>query len=283
MYKVKEFIQTNCYCNFQRKRVSFHDPPVSTTISVQKYIEPGAMRSPQNSAHKRLERQLRQHIPQRSPKRLDNVFKLDSVLTKTVESFNENDVIAISDDSQALSLDETPEAEVVRTSELNNTDPICPDLLDCKDPIENVASELSSPAMKSLLIKELEGTIETIGDLAKLTELEVNRLCIKAPKVTVVKKVLTDYASKLTKILTIEEAEFAESMTESHTNSSNFEMQTDMIETSNMEMQTDEVNMKAFSAQTEAVSTAHTSVQTIESGSKTTEEIVKSCLSEVRF
>ncbi|CAB3255395.1 unnamed protein product [Arctia plantaginis] len=264
----------------KRKRVSFHDPPVSTTISVQKYIEPGAIRSPQNSAHKRLERQLRQHIPQRSPKRLDNVFKLDTVLTKTVQSFIENEVITIPDDSQAFSLDETPVVEVVRTSELNNTDPICPALMGCKDPIENVASELSSPTMKSLLIKELEGTIETIGDLAKLTELEVNRLCIKAPKVTVAKKVLTDYASKLNKILTIEEAEFAQSMNELHMKSSNIEVQTDKFESSDTEMQTDEIPMRAFSAQTEAVSIAHTSVQTCESGSKTTADIVKSCLSE---
>ncbi|XP_038215854.1 telomere-associated protein RIF1 [Zerene cesonia] len=172
----------------KRKRVSFHDPPVSTTVCVKKYIEPCGVRSPQNSASKRQERQLR--IQNQTPK---SQRRLDKALTKTIESFvTENS----SEDTQMSSIEPTPVIEVVKTSDLNDTDPICPELINCKDSIENIATELSSPAMKSLLVKEFEGKIETIGDLAKMTELEVNRLCIKAPKVQTVKNVLCTYMPK---------------------------------------------------------------------------------------
>lgn len=269
----------------QRKRVSFHDPPVSTMMSVQKYIEPGALRSPQNSAHKRMERQLRHYTSLRSPKRLDHAFKLDTVLTKTIESFSETELINVPDDTQPSSLDETPVVEIVRASELNDTDPICPELLDCKDSIDNIAGELSSPAMKALLVKELVGKIETIGDLAKMTELEVNRLCIKAPKVKVARKVLSDYASKKVEkpieITPLDANEFDEPMTETELNRSTVEVQTDVHVFVEVEMQTVPVATSAMCAQTDITPIAHTSMQTEESGSKSTSDIVKSCLQEV--
>ncbi|XP_061712401.1 telomere-associated protein RIF1 isoform X2 [Cydia pomonella] len=180
----------------KRKRVSFHDP-VSTSVTVQKYIDTSGVRSPQNTALKRLERQLRHQSP-KSPKRLDSMFTLETVLTTTAESFSNE---PSSNDTELSSLDQTPAAEIVKTSELNDTDPIFPDLIDCKDSIANIASELSSPGMKELFVKELGGKIETVGDLAKLTEIEVNRICIKAPKIQVAKKVLEDYASRKDKIL----------------------------------------------------------------------------------
>ncbi|CAD0196880.1 unnamed protein product [Chrysodeixis includens] len=266
----------------KRKRVSFHDPPVSTTMSVQKYIEPGSLRSPQNSANKRAERQLRQFT--KSPKRLEHAFKLDTVLTKTIESFSENQIVSIPDDTQPSSLDETPVVEIVRASELNDTDPICPELLDCKDSIEKIAGELSSPAMKALLVKELVGKVETIGDLAKMTELEVNRLCIKAPKVKVARKVLSDYASKVVEnpieITPIAVKEFDVPMTETDLNRSNMEVQTDVNVCVEVEMQTVPVATSVISAQTDNTPTADTSMQTNESGSTSTSDIVKSCLKE---
>ncbi|XP_063531477.1 telomere-associated protein RIF1 isoform X2 [Cydia strobilella] len=180
----------------KRKRVSFHDP-VSTSVVVQKYIETSGVRSPQNSAFKRLERQLRHQSP-KSPKKIDSMFNLETVLTSTAESFS---IEHSSNDTELSSLDQTPAAEIVKTSELNDSDPIFPDLIDCKDSIDNIALELSSPGMKELFVKELGGNIKTVGDLAKLTELEVNRICIKAPKVQVAKKVLEDYASRKDKIM----------------------------------------------------------------------------------
>lgn len=267
--------------------MSFHDPPVSTTVSVQKYIEPGSIRSPQNSAHKRLERQLRQHTPLKSPKRLENVFKLDTVLTKTVESFSDNDIMPLPDDTQAFSLDETPEVEIVRASELNDSDPICPDLLDCKDPIENIAGELSSSAMKSLLIKELEGKIETVGDLAKLTELEVNRLCIKAPKVKVAKKVLTDYVLKKAaeaqpEIITLDDVDFDDDVIETGVQETDIHMPTDRNKSMEIDVQAKGIPTSIPCVEIDDVPIARAGIETDDSGSKPTEDTDKSCLSEVR-
>lgn len=269
--------------------MSFHDPPVSTTVSVQKYIEPGGMRSPQNSAHKRLERQMRQHTPLKSPKRL--AFKLDTVLHKAVESFTETSItsmISTPDDTQPVSLDETPVVEIVRASELNDTDPICPDLVDCKDPIDNIAGELSSFAMKSLLVKELVGKVETVGDLAKMSELEVNRLCIKAPKVKVARKVLTDYAANRVEkppydvMVTISDVIFDEPMPDpdvkSYTDSAAQTLTNVCVET---QTQTVAKSTTVSFVQTETTPTAHTVAQTDESDSKSTADIVKSSLAEV--
>ncbi|XP_046965286.1 telomere-associated protein RIF1 [Vanessa cardui] len=267
----------------KRKRVSFHDPPVSTTICVKKYIEPGGVRSPQNSAIKRQERQLRSQLATKSPKRLENVFKLDSVLTKAVESFTEPNVIVnTNEDSEMSSIEQTPIVQVIKTTDLNDTDPICSKLIDCKDPISNIASELSSPAMKVLLIKEFEGKINTVGDLAKLTELEINRLCIKAPKVQVAEKVLNDY---LKKIIQAEE-EMSPTIEAAMNESSIVEdklpivMQTNDVVVENIGMQTDVLDLSSDSTQTDSILTNHSSSQTDESGNKTTAEIVTTCLSE---
>ncbi|XP_023935053.2 telomere-associated protein RIF1 [Bicyclus anynana] len=182
----------------KRKRVSFHDPPVSTTICVKKYLEPNIVRSPQNSAAKRLERQARAQTAIKSVKRLDNAFKLESILTKAVESFSEaNETQIMTDDTEMSSLEDTPVVEVIKPSDLNDTEPICKELVDCQEQIKYIAAELSSPAMKDLLVKDFEGKVETIGDLAKMTELEVNRLCIKAPKVEVAKTALLKYLSTI--------------------------------------------------------------------------------------
>ncbi|KAI8434823.1 hypothetical protein MSG28_003323 [Choristoneura fumiferana] len=258
----------------KRKRVSFHDP-VSTSVSVQKYIETSGVRSPQQSALRRLERQMRNHSHMKSPKRLENLFKLDSILVKTVESFTENDMT--NSDTQISSLEQTPAVEIVKTSELNDTDPIFPDLIDCKDSIHNIASELSSPAMKLLLVKELEDKIETVGDLAKLTELEVNRLCIKAPKVPVVKKVLGDYLCKKDKIIS-EEKSF-ESVLDKEPTGVHAEVQTSIL-TSETETQTSLVLQRLSSTQTDSIVMMHKGAQTEESGSKSTEDMIKSCLQE---
>lgn len=268
---------------FQRKRVSFHDPPVSTTVSVQKYIEPCGIRSPQNSAQKRQERQLRSHM-MKSPKRLDNVFKLDTVLTKAVESFNDGEQNMSADDTQIISLDETPVVEVVKTSDLNDKDPICPMLLDCDDSIELIATELSSPTMKVMFLKELEGKIATIGDLAKMTELEVNRLCIKAPKVRVARKVLLDYASKITvnlqdkQNIVVNLLEEDEERVVPEIEKTEIEVQTDSVVLKEVEIQTHEKQYVLADTQTDNVIVTHTHVQTQESS---TLDVINSCLSEV--
>lgn len=272
-------------------------------VSIQKYIEPLGIRSPQRSTLK----PLRAHNHLKSPKRLDNVFKLDTVLTKAIESFSD-DTNIISDDTEMSSIDQTPAVEVIKTSALNDKDPICPDLLECTDSIVEIAAELSSPVMKDLLIKELEGKVETISDLAKMTELEVNRLCIKAPKVEVVTKVLADYfakkvqadkvtnkTDKSTAKNTMEQDELNNmtidlavdvNLVPDQNQAVNVEVQTDQLVTYDMALQTEVVLkpiVRFIHTQTDVTPVLETSVQTIESGYKCTKDIIASCLSEVNF
>ncbi|XP_059056938.1 telomere-associated protein RIF1 isoform X2 [Achroia grisella] len=268
----------------KRKRVSFHDPPVSTTISVQKYIEPSGIRSPQSSGLKRQERQTRSQTNMKSPKRLDNVFKLETVLTKAVERFNEIDQNMSTDDTPVTSLDETPSVEVVKTSDLNNVDPICPDLIDCTDPIDIIAGDLSSSTMKLMFLKELEEKIVTIGDLAKMTELEINRLCIKAPKVKIARKVLTEYALK--QAVPLKEQQIGKQDLETVTlepvlqvKSTDVDVQTDATVTLDVEMQTVPTSLKYAYTQTEKA-ISDIAVQTNESGRQPTNEVIASCLLE---
>ncbi|XP_045785879.1 telomere-associated protein RIF1 [Maniola jurtina] len=265
----------------KRKRVSFHDPPVSTTICVKKYIEPISIRSPQNSATKRLERQTRAQTAAKSPRRLENAFKLDCVLTKAVESFT-GAPETMTEDTEMSSLDETPVLEIIKTSDLNDTDPICKELEDCEDLIDNIAAELSSPAMKALLVKKFEGKVETIGDLAKMTELEVNRLCIKAPKVQIAKKVLNEYLSKLKQASeeitpTVEAAMSESTVLEAR---KSIEVQTDSTTLESTETQTDSVSVALASSQTDEAVMSHSFAQTNETGSKSTTDIITECLSE---
>lgn len=224
----------------------------------------------------------------KSPKKLENMFKLDTALTRTVESFDDPNTSNQSEDITINSLDPTPSLEIVKAGELNDTDPICPELIHCTDAINLIAEELSSPTMKTLFIKELEEKIQTIGDLAKMTELEVNRLCIRAPKVQITKKVLKEYASKQQKRSEIVEEPIEMEITDlpseleiviHHTD---MEVQTDkalMIET---EIQTDVVLLATIQTQTDTVKSRNFMVQTNESGSKTTQDIVSECLIQVR-
>lgn len=255
--------------------MSFHDPPVSTTICVKKYIEPCGLRSPQNSAIKRQEKLLRSQLPMKSPKRLENVFKLDSILTKTIESFSEN----TTPDTEISPSETTPVAEIVKTSEFNDIEPICPELVECKDSISHIASDLSSPAMKVLLDKEFEGKIESIGDLANLTELEINRLCIKTPKVQTARKVLDEYSNKTKTQETDVEETIVKEM-ETSINKS-VEIQTNIF-VENMGIQTEELLIQSNTTQTELPLAVNCSVQTDEAGRSSTAEIVTTCLSEVR-
>lgn len=270
-------------------------------VSIQKYIEPLGIRSPQRLTLK----QMRTHNNLKSPKRLDDVFKLNTVLTKASESFSD-DANMVSDDTEMSSVDQTPAVEVIKTSELNDTDPICPDLMDCKDSIVEIAEELSSPAMKNLLIKELEGKVESIADLAKMTEVEVNRLCIKAPKVEVVAKVLVDYfvkkglVDKVTKNVEQGTAENTMEQENSHNRiidrtvdvqltpdlnqAENKEVQTSQLDTCDMALQTDVVPVpvvRFIHTQTNITPVLEASVQTIDTGFKSTKDVIASCLSEV--
>ncbi|XP_050680734.1 uncharacterized protein LOC126976458 [Leptidea sinapis] len=294
----------------KKKRVSFHDPPVSTTLCVKKYIEPSGINSPQNSGSKRLERQMRQQTQtHKSQRRLDTAFKLDMALTNTIESFSP--VPTQDTDTQTMDLDNTPVAVVTKTSDFNDTLPICPDLINCKDSIANVAAELSSPSMKLLLLNKIDDTASTVGDMAKMTELQISRLCIKAPKVETARKVLNNYFNKIKvdKIITNEESPNIRDVNDLENSSNDVEVlentsndvevlentsnhvevldntskdiNSDMVENvAETEPQTIIKDIKSNGMQTDEVNLSHSSVQTDGSDSKSTEDIISSCLVE---
>lgn len=322
---------------------------MSTTVSVQKYIEPIGLRSPQNSAQKRQERQTRPHSNFKSQKRLDSAFKLETALSKAVESFTDAEILNSSDntqssietslvnvtvdsnndilsgiqplksldeaqtplksqdttehlksltdmetdsdiiskdDTQISSLEQTPVVEVVKISDLNDIDPICPQLINCSDPIDNVAADLSSVTMKSLLIKELQGKVNTIGDLAKMTELEVNRLCIKAPKVKTAKNALYLYALKNVAMNKAANSEVKTDVTDDtrmipETAKINIDTQTINVSINDVEIQTCDVSTSSVSLQTESATMVDTGIQTKESGEKSTADMITFCLEKV--
>ncbi|XP_047512008.1 uncharacterized protein LOC125054284 isoform X2 [Pieris napi] len=143
----------------KRKRVSFHDPPVSTSVCVKKYIDPCALRSPQSSAPRRPDRpdgSLLRPLGQTSKSQR----RLDKILAKTVES-----ILAGSTDVPDSLSGRTPPAGVPDPSDLDDRDPTSRRLTEFEDPVENVAS----PPRPS--VETFEGTV-AVGELVPPTEVE---------------------------------------------------------------------------------------------------------------
>ncbi|XP_045533130.1 uncharacterized protein LOC123720526 isoform X2 [Pieris brassicae] len=126
----------------KRKRVSFHDPPVSTSVCVKKYIDPCALRSPQCSAPRRPDRpdgSLLRPLAQTAASQR----RLDKILAKTVES-----ILSGSPDVPDSPSGPSPTAEV-DPSDLDDRDPTSARLTECEDSVRNVASDPSSPPLRT--------------------------------------------------------------------------------------------------------------------------------------
>ncbi|CAF4937254.1 unnamed protein product [Pieris macdunnoughi] len=150
----------------KRKRVSFHDPPVSTSVCVKKYIDPCALRSPQSSAPRRPDRpdgSLLRPLGQTSASQR----RLDKILAKTVES-----ILSGSTDVPDSLSGRTPTAGGLDPSDLDDCDPTLGRLTECEDPVENV----TSPPRPS--VEAFEGKV-AVGGLAPPTE--VDRAGVERP------------------------------------------------------------------------------------------------------
>lgn len=80
---------------------------------------------------------------------------------------------------------------------LDSTLPVYPTLASCTDDLDPLTSDLVDPLFKSNLLKEFtQRSIHSVGDLAQLTERDVNRLPIKSPKVSCLKRVLSKYEER---------------------------------------------------------------------------------------
>lgn len=151
-------------------------------MSVEKYLKPYSL----------------EEDPPTKPERPRRVSVVAKCLLNKIEN-QASELKPISDtDSQlsevcSLSVDSPPPLGIITNHMLENIDPIFPNLIDCLDSISVISADLSSQMWKDNFLEELKDKVVTIGDLAKLSELEVNRLPIKTPKIQTVLKVLQEY------------------------------------------------------------------------------------------
>ncbi|XP_033762352.1 LOW QUALITY PROTEIN: telomere-associated protein RIF1-like [Pecten maximus] len=83
-------------------------------------------------------------------------------------------------------------------SQLNCTDPIYPELLECSDKVDKILPQLTTSMwMRGLGQLVRARNIHTIGDLSALTEREVDNLPIKSPKVSIVRSVLQKFGTQM--------------------------------------------------------------------------------------
>jgi hypothetical protein len=89
--------------------------------------------------------------------------------------------------SEALTSQGSLNIEVPATSD----GPIFPTLINCQESIQIIAAELSSPMLEKSTFEHLcFNNVTTIGDLSSLSEISINNLSIKEPKIQTVKDVL---------------------------------------------------------------------------------------------
>ncbi|XP_023247300.1 telomere-associated protein RIF1 [Copidosoma floridanum] len=89
-------------------------------------------------------------------------------------------------------------AQLNQPEALDSMLPVCPSLTSCNDAVDTISAELVDPMFVDDLAKHfLMKCIRTVGELAQLTEREINRLPIVSPKVDSVKRALSRYEEKL--------------------------------------------------------------------------------------
>ncbi|XP_046571029.1 LOW QUALITY PROTEIN: telomere-associated protein RIF1-like [Haliotis rubra] len=83
-------------------------------------------------------------------------------------------------------------------SQLNSSDPVYPDLITCTESVTKVLPQLTSSVWSRGLGQLVKArNIHTVGDLSKLTEVDIHNLPIRSPKVVTVRRVLHDLEQHL--------------------------------------------------------------------------------------
>ncbi|XP_015598069.1 telomere-associated protein RIF1 isoform X2 [Cephus cinctus] len=131
----------------------------------------------------------------------DDIYCSKLIRTSTCagESIGEQDTLPVMDSVFAnlpLSQNTQPgtqnEIQLIQPEFLDSIQPICPILVVCQEPISAVVENLTNPLWLPYLSSYFtDRGICTVGDLARLTEREVNRMPVKgSPKVQFVRNVL---------------------------------------------------------------------------------------------
>lgn len=96
---------------------------------------------------------------------------------------------------------ETQQAmEIADNHLLDDSLPIYPSLCNCQTPISEIASDLSSKMWQQSFLEDVKDEMTTIGDLARMTELKIQRLPLKSPKLKTAKSVLAAYEKQINEI-----------------------------------------------------------------------------------
>lgn len=138
---------------------------------------------------------------------LDEIFcgKLIRTSTQSTENLHEQDTLPVTDSvfgSLPLSQDSqcTNEfnVEVPHPELLDSIQPIYPTLISCKEPITSIIEHLTNPLwVQHLSTYFINRNIQSIGDLAQLSEREINRIPVKGnSKIEFVKNVLKYFEKK---------------------------------------------------------------------------------------
>ncbi|XP_066584023.1 telomere-associated protein RIF1-like isoform X2 [Prorops nasuta] len=123
---------------------------------------------------------------------------------KTESSTGELDTLPITDSlfSSLPSTDDPLHNEAdIRPELLDSMNPIYPDLVNCKESISTIVNQLTNPLWVQHLSAYLSSrNLKTIGDIAQLSEREINRMPVKgSSKIEYVKTVLQRVEKKMTK------------------------------------------------------------------------------------
>ncbi|XP_071567405.1 uncharacterized protein [Temnothorax nylanderi] len=122
--------------------------------------------------------------------------------THTTENIAEQDTLPVTDSVFASlpTTQDTQNQEARNNAELDpafldSTEPIYPTLSSCVEPINSIVEQLTYPLWKhSLSMYFANRNMRTIGDLAQLSEREIDRMPVKGkPKTEFVKKVLESF------------------------------------------------------------------------------------------
>ncbi|KAF4520469.1 hypothetical protein B566_EDAN004720, partial [Ephemera danica] len=161
------------------KRVSFSVPVVTSKLESPKILsEPATY----NSLY-------RNNSPKSAKKKDHRVSRKLLLVAATNATVNE---ISSSLGSTSMTTMVSQGSVKVEVSE-DQDSPVYPPLIDCKDPVELIASKLSSPMLTPALVESLKiSNICTIGDLSALNEICVKTLEIKEPKIETLKIALSE-------------------------------------------------------------------------------------------
>lgn len=130
----------------------------------------------------------------------DEIFcrKLPCTSMHETEKIAEQDTLPVTDSifaslpSTQDSRGESQDDEECDPEFLNDVRPIYPNLVSCKEHVDNIVKDLTNPLwIHNLSTYFASRNVRTIGDLAKLSEREIYRIPVKGkPKIQFVKKVL---------------------------------------------------------------------------------------------